>query len=149
MRVLIVDGHSVIFAWPEMLKLHQRRTVLAREAVVKVLTEYQDSTDTHVVVVFDGKGAKWSETTEPGGIQVFYSGADQTADDIIERLAALYAEKHDITVATDDLLEQQTVSTFGAVCVSAEGLAAMLEEARTQFSRQMKKFRHREGPRSR
>src|SRR5437763_6937307 len=85
MRVLIVDGHSVIFAWPEMRKLHDRRMILAREAVVKLLTEYQDVSGVHVVAVFDGKGSRASEETEPGGIQIFYSGADQTADDIIER----------------------------------------------------------------
>ena len=31
MRYLIVDGHSVIFAWPELRKLHNRRTEIAPE----------------------------------------------------------------------------------------------------------------------
>ena len=30
MRYTLVDGHSVIFAWPELRKLHTRRTELAR-----------------------------------------------------------------------------------------------------------------------
>jgi uncharacterized protein len=34
-RYLIVDGHSVIFAWPELRKLHARRSSLAREALIK------------------------------------------------------------------------------------------------------------------
>lgn len=102
MRVLIVDGHSVIFAWPEIRALHARRTALARNALVKALTEYQDNSDVHVVAVFDGKGPRASETTEPGGIQIFYSGANQTADNIIERLVAKYSQRHDITVATSD-----------------------------------------------
>ena len=143
MRVLIVDGHSVIFAWPEIRKLHVRRDALAREEIVKLLTQYQDSTGIHVVVVFDGKGARASETTEPGGIQVFYSGMDQTADDIIERLVAKYAEKHDITVATSDLLEQQTVTSFGGACVSAEGLRSLLGDARSELSRELKKLKRR------
>src|SRR5580698_928802 len=92
MRVLIVDGHSVIFAWPEIRAMHARRTALARDAVIKALTEYQDSSGVHVVAVFDGKGARANEATEPGGIQVFYSGKDQTADDIIERLVDLGGE---------------------------------------------------------
>lgn len=141
MRVLIVDGHSVIFAWPEMRKLHARRNILARDAVVKLLTAYQDFTGTHVVAVFDGKGGKWSETTEPGGIQVFFSGADQTADDLIERLVSKYAATNDITVATSDHLEQQTVSSFGANYVSAEELKTLLDEAQTQLTRDLRKFR--------
>ena len=138
---MIVDGHSVIFAWPELRQLHARRTARAREEVVRLLTQYQDASGAHVVAVFDGKGAKWSETTEPGGIQVFYAGADQTADDLIERLTARYAAAHEITVATDDLLEQQTVRTFGASTMSSAGLKSLLEETRARFSSEMKKFR--------
>jgi len=55
---LIVDGHSIIFAWPELRKLHARRSSLAREALIKQLRDYQDWTGVSVVVVFDGKGKK-------------------------------------------------------------------------------------------
>lgn len=143
MRVLIVDGHSVIFAWPEIRKLHTQRTALAREAVVKMLTEYQDSSGVHVVAVFDGKGAKTTEATEPGGIQIFYSGVDQTADDIVERLVAKYASENEITVATSDLLEQQTVNTFGATAISAEALRSLLDDARSDLDRRLKQHRRR------
>jgi predicted RNA-binding protein with PIN domain len=144
MRVLIVDGHSVIFAWPEVRKLHARRTALAREAVTKALTEYQDATGVHVVAVFDGKGERANEATDPGGIQIFYSGANQTADDIIERLVAKYATRHDITVVTSDHLEQMTVNTFGANWISAESLPALLDEGRETLSRELKKIKKRQ-----
>lgn len=140
MRVLIVDCHSVIFTWPELRAMHARRNVLARDALVKWLTEYQDATGAHVVAVFDGKGTRANEASEPGGIQIFYSGADQTADDIIERLAAKYGAQHDITVATSDLLEAQTVSTFGALTVSADGLQTLIEEARADVARALRKL---------
>jgi predicted RNA-binding protein with PIN domain len=39
---LIVDGHSIIFSWPELLALHQRNTAVARDSLVKTLTAYQD-----------------------------------------------------------------------------------------------------------
>ena len=141
MRILIVDGHSVIFAWPQMRAMHARRTALARGAVIKALTEYQDSSGMHVVAVFDGKGSRANETTEPGGIQVFYSGADQTADDIIERLVAKYAGLHEITVVTSDRLEQMTVNTFGASWVAAENLPALLDEARRTLDQELKKLK--------
>lgn len=138
MQVLIVDAHSVIFAWPELRQLHSRRMVLARDALTKILTAYHDYSGVHVVVVFDGKGKRFSEETEPGGIQAFYSGHDQTADDIIERLVAGYASQHQITVATSDLLEQQTVSSFGASCVSAEGLRTLLDESTDKMQKELK-----------
>lgn len=128
----------MIFAWPEVRKLHTRRNVAARDLVVKQLTEYQDFTGVHVAVVFDGQGGKVSEATEPGGIQVFYSGSGQTADDVIERLVAKYGSEHEITVATDDMLEQQTAITFGAQCVSAEGLRELLEATQTELARALK-----------
>lgn len=58
MRILLVDAHSIIFAWPELRKLHARKMMLARDELTRLLTAYQDSTGIKVVAVFDGKGAK-------------------------------------------------------------------------------------------
>ncbi len=143
MPYLIVDGHSVIFAWPELRKLHSRRTALARDELTKILTEYQDASGVRVVVVFDGKGEKSNEDSAPAGIQIFYSAAGQTADSIVERLVAKYAGQHEITVATSDFMEQQTVTSFGALVVSAEGLRDWLEHARRDLDRQIKALKKR------
>ena len=126
---LIVDGHSVIFAWPELRRLHSRRTSLAREALTKKLRDYQDWTETRVAVVFDGKGTSVSATSEPGEIQIFYSRAGQTADSLIERLASKYGKRYKLIVATSDILEQETAGACGAECISAEALRWLLEEA--------------------
>jgi uncharacterized protein len=138
---LIVDGHSIIFAWPQLLALQRRSGASARENLIKILTEYQDLSGVNVVVVFDGKGERINEVTEPGGIQIFYSNAGRTADEIVERLVAKYGHKHTITVATADLLEQQTVISFGAQCVGSEGLRRRIEDARTDFATEMKRRR--------
>ena len=140
---LLVDGHSVIFAWPELRVLHVRRMVAARDALVKLLTDYQDQSGVQVVLVFDGQGARTTE--EPGapdGIQIFYASAGQTADGIIERLVAKYAGRFRLTVATSDHLEQQTALSFGAAgCVSAEGLREVLAAAGREFERRARDHR--------
>jgi len=136
---LIVDAHSVIFAWPELRALHQRRMILAREALLKALTEYQDFSGVRVVAVFDGQGERVTETSEPGGIQVFYSGQGQTADDVIERLVAHYGHEHDLTVVTRDRLEAQTATTFGATCISPDLLQGVIRDARNAFDRDLKR----------
>ena len=92
-RYLIVDGHSVIFGWPELRRLHARRSSLAREALVKQLRDYQDWTGVRVVVVFDGKGKNVETISDPGEVQIFYSRSGQSADAIIERLASKYARR--------------------------------------------------------
>jgi uncharacterized protein len=130
-RYLVVDGHSVIFAWPDLRKLHERRTSLAREALIKRLRDYQDRTGIRVVVVFDGKGEQVTETAHPGDVHIFYSRRGQTADAIVERLASKYAGRFDLSVATSDYLEQQTVSACGATCISPETLWELIEDART------------------
>jgi hypothetical protein len=141
---MIVDAHSVIFAWPELRQLHSRRTLLAREALVKALTEYQDVTGIRAVAVFDGQGETSSGEQLPGGIQIFYSAAGQTADSIVERLAAKYASEHELIVVTDDIPEQETVTSFGATALSTGLFKQMLEEAEADLQRQIQQRRRQE-----
>jgi len=129
-RYLLVDGHSIIFAWPELRKLHARRSSLAREALIKQLRNYQDWTGMRVVVVFDGKGTKIEATSEPGEVQIFYSRSGQSADAIIERLASKYAQCFELTVATGDSMEAETVQACGAERISPEALRELLASAR-------------------
>ena len=130
-QYLLVDGHSIIFAWPELRALHDRRTGLARDALTRQLRDYQDWSGVSVVVVFDGRGTAVSHEALAGEIQIFYSRDGQTADSLIERLASKYAERFQLLVATGDYLEQETVSAFGAETISPEGLRHLLRDARS------------------
>jgi uncharacterized protein len=141
---LIVDGHSIIFGWPELAALHRHNGATARDNLVKTLREYQDISGVHVAVVFDGKGERINEVSEPGGIQIFYSSAGRTADAVVERLVAKYGHQHHITVATADLLEQQTVISFGAQCVGSEGLRRRIEDAKAEFAAELRRRRKAE-----
>jgi uncharacterized protein len=129
-RYLIVDGHSVIFAWPELRRLHARRSSLAREALLKQLRNYQDWTGVRVVIVFDGKGKKIDASSEPGDVQIFYSRSGQSADAIIERLASKYAKRFELMVATSDSMEAETVQACGAEWISPDALRAILSSTR-------------------
>ena len=141
-RILLVDGHSVIFAWPQLTALHRQRTERARNALVKLLTTYQDMTDFQVAVVFDGKGARTQKLpTDAEGIQIFYSESNKTADSIIERLVAKYAKQYQILVATDDHLEQQTVLSLGAEFMSTQQLQVELEYAERDFAQILDRLR--------
>src|SRR5438309_9832189 len=134
-RYLIVDGHSIVFAWSDLRKLHERRPSLARDALIKQLRDYQDWSGVRVVIVFDGKGPTVTGQSDPLDVQIFYSRRGQTADTIIERLASKYAARFDLIVATSDYLEQQTASAFGAESISPEILREILQEADTRKGR--------------
>lgn len=127
-RVLIVDGHSMIFAWPDLAAEHTRNARRARSQLLRSLRDLQDSSDWTVVVVFDGAGKRTTPSDEGEGVQVFYSSANRTADSIIERLVAKYAQTYHVTVATNDHMERTTVMSFGASAISSDTL---LEEIRS------------------
>src|SRR5262245_13987797 len=129
-RYLIVDGHSVIFAWPELRKLHARRSSLAREALLKQLRDYQDWTGVRVVAVVGGKVHTGEASSAPSEVQVLYSRSGQSADAIIERLASKYAKQYDLVVATSDSMEAETVHACGAESISPEGLRGLIVDAR-------------------
>ena len=126
-RYLIVDGHSIVFAWPGLRRLHAKRPSLARETLIKELRHYQDWTGVNVAVVFDGRGTRVSEQSDPHDVQIFYARGGQSADTIIERLASKYASRFEITVATSDFLEMETVNASGAMCISPDGLRKLLD----------------------
>lgn len=128
-KILIVDGHSMIFQWPELANRYAAHGAAVRESLVRMLTALQDGSDWTVAVVFDGKGVRASEAEEPCAIKVFYSRSGQTADEIIERLAAKYAADCDVTVATDDRLERMTVEAFGAFSISSHQLQGEISSA--------------------
>lgn len=126
---LLVDGNNVIHASPELLELHHRRRGRAHAELIGRLETYRDFTGEQVVVVFDGRGATTQEERPPGGIQIFYSSASKTADDVIEQLAIKYAAKFEITVATNDRAEQDIVVGAGGTAISAEMLFDKMEAA--------------------
>lgn len=140
-RVLLVDGHSMIFQWPDLTLQHARRGAGARETLVRMLNGLQDNSDWTVAVVFDGTGPKHSEASEPHGIKVFYSKDGETADSIIERLAARYSESYEVTVATDDLMERTTVESFGAISMSALQLREEIDAAGRELDQRLKRLR--------
>jgi predicted RNA-binding protein with PIN domain len=138
--VLLVDGHSVIFAWPELREKHAGRTGYARDELVRALRGFADASGWRVAVVFDGRGEKVGQE-ELDGVQIFYSATGQTADSVIERLVCQYATIREVTVATDDGAEQTTVDAFGGRWISTDGLRDLLQQTRSDFERDLKRYR--------
>lgn len=142
-RLLIVDGHSMIFKSADLARMHARNGAAAREEVIRRLKGFQDSTDWNVAVVFDGKGGRASDASEPHGIHVFYSASGQTADSVIERLAAKYAQELEVTVATDDHLERTTVSSLGGSAMSIVQLCEEIDAVNRDLAETLRRLKNR------
>ena len=138
---LVVDGHSVIFAWPDLRKLHDQNRAAARKALTDRLQHLHDTTDWRVTIVLDGKlgTAIASGVRKPTDMVVCYATADQTADSIIERLVGSSGVVKDILVITADEAEKLTVESLGAATASPTWLRKELELEGTTFTDELER----------
>jgi len=128
---ILIDGYSLLHSWPELAEGAPRHSEAARDALVEMLTRYQDACGTPVTIFFDGRGARRSKPKNAAGkpVEVLYSSAGQTADDLIERAAHRFQPYGEVLVVTDDFAERDTVSGFGGTVASCGNFIAMLQNA--------------------
>jgi hypothetical protein len=123
-QYLVIDGHSVIFAWADLRRVHDQNRAAARKALADRLQHLHDTTHWRVTLVMDGKLG----TAIPMGkrkttdMVISYATADQTADSIIERMVAASGVAAQITVVTADEAERLTVESLGAATASPDWL---------------------------
>ena len=130
-KVLIVDGHSAVFSTPDLAEIHQHDMRRARTELVRDLTHFQDTSDYHVVLVFDGKGEKLDqELRQEKDILVMYSKTNQSADAVIERIVAQHAKKFKVEVASNDRFVLDTISIFGAFPMSIRRMWELVEQGK-------------------
>ena len=140
-RFLIIDGHSIIHAWDDLRKLHLRseKRYMAREELLKKMRTLQDMTGERLVIVFDGTQSRLTEEREDGGVQIFYADAGHTADSVIERLAAKYAEQFTLRVCTADRMIWEGIRASGAYWISPDELKTELDRAESQMRQAIKR----------
>ncbi len=141
-RYLVIDGHSVLFSWPELRGLHQRQPRQAREELIRRLEKFHDAGSWELTLVFDGK-AGTAPVRRPGDMVVAYSKRDQTADAVIEALVASQKDRSTVTVVTADEAEKTTVEALGGFCVSPEWLKLEMESVLADFGETLSQVRRR------
>ena len=128
---ILVDGYSLLHNWPELARGKPRHSAAAREELVRILTQYQDASGTPVTIFFDGSGAPpgvpKNESTRP--VEVLYSKAGQTADDMIERAAHRFQPYGEVLAVTDDNAERDTVIALGGSASSCSNFILLVESA--------------------
>ncbi len=127
---ILVDGYSLLHNWPELAAGAPRHSEAARDALVEMLTQYQDACGTPVTVFFDGSGARRSKpkNNSSGAVEVLFSSSGQTADDLIERAAHRFQPYGEVLVVTDDFAERDTVSGFGGSVASCANFIRMIDQ---------------------
>ena len=143
---ILVDGYSLLHNWPELAPGQPRHSARAREELIHVLTRYHDVTGTPVTIFFDGSGA--SDRTPPydssPGVEILFSRAGQTADDLIERAAHRFSAYGEAMAVTDDLAERETVSGLGGLTSSCANFIRMVETALTELQDELRDYNRAE-----
>jgi len=115
-EVYLVDGYNVINSWPELLRL-KNQIGEARHELTQELIEYAAYEKYDMTLVFDALFTEDEERAEKHGAHftVIYTGAGETADSCIERLAYDFVrEGREVHVVTSDGAEQSVILGAGA-----------------------------------
>jgi uncharacterized protein len=143
---ILVDGYSLLHNWPELAPGKPRHSAAAREELIHILTRYQDAAGTPVTVIFDGATSKRGrpEKAEEPAVEVLYSRAGQTADQMIERATHRLTAYGEVLVVTDDFAERDTVLSLGGMVASCVGFIQTMESALADLQREIKHHNRKE-----
>ncbi len=146
---ILVDGYSLLHQWPELAPGKPRHSAAARAELVHLLTRYQDAISTPITIFFDGSGAPPGvpapESSDP--VEVLFSKAGQTADDLIERATHRFQAYGEVLVVTDDRVERDTVTGFGGLTASCSGFISNVQGVLAEFANELKQYNRTENQR--
>lgn len=143
---ILVDGYSLLHHWPELAPGAPRHSERARDELVQILTQYHDATGEPITIFFDGAGAPPNAPKKESSraVEVLFSRAGQTADDLIERAAHRFQEYGEVLVVTDDLAERDVVGGFGGSVASCADFIRMIGNALNDLSEDLKNYNRAE-----
>ena len=143
---ILIDGYSLLHAWPELAPGKARHTAAARDELIHQITRYQDVIGTPITIVFDGanKDIRLSSVESSRDVEILYSRTGQTADDIIERLAHRFAAYGEILAVTDDYAERDTVIAMGGLAASCTQFIRDVENAMVGLADELKHYNRNE-----
>ena len=107
---------------------------------------YHDATGEPITVFFDGAGSRRSKprNESAGTVEVLFSRAGQTADDLIERAAHRFQEYGEVLVVTDDYAERDMVSGFGGSVSSCANFIRRIGGALGELQDELKNYNRAE-----
>ncbi len=139
---ILVDGYSLLHSWPELAPGRPRFSATARDELVHLMRLYSDAVKIPVTIVFDGgghRGAK-GETQSTPEVEILYSKAGQTADQIIERVTHRMKDFGEVLAVTNDHAERDTVIALGGFASSCDSFIETVQRALSDLEREVKHY---------
>jgi len=137
---ILVDGYSLLHCWPELADGQPRYSECARDELIHVLTRYHDATGEPITVFFDGANAPGNAPkNEPvTAVEVLFSRAGQTADQMIERATHRFLDYGEVLVVTDDRAERDVVTGLGGMTVNCLNFIHTIENALKELQNELR-----------
>jgi hypothetical protein len=123
---IVIDGYNLIHAMPELARFVAGDLERARDGLVSKLAVYRSGRGVRVTVVFDGRSMAAQSGRPPGGIEVVFSRAPQTADAKIKTMLSLERSPRSWTVVTSDNSIVRYARDYGAKTIPSAEFAAKL-----------------------
>ncbi len=143
---ILVDGYSLLHGWPELAPGRARHSAAAREELVHRLTLYRDVIGTPITVFFDGAGAPANapKIVSSPEMEILFSTAGLTADDLIERATYRFKQFGEVLVVTDDFAERDAVISMDGMAASCANFIQSIEDALGELATDLKHHNRRE-----
>lgn len=99
---ILIDGYNLIRQSVELKRFERQSLEAGRKALIVWLSEYRNTKDHRITVVFDGwvSGPVQEERDYSSGIHIIYSPRGVKADDVLKRITASTDEE--ILVVSSD-----------------------------------------------
>lgn len=139
---ILVDGYSLLHAWPELAPREPRHSAAARDELVHLLRLYSDAVGTPVTVVFDGGGHRGTrqDLDSTAQVEVLFSKAGQTADQLIERVTHRMQPYGEVLAVTNDHAERDTVLAMGGFASSCDSFIQTVQNTLRDLEREVKNY---------
>ena len=139
-RDILVDGYNIIKNSATFRTVETRNFAAARAALITQLVHRYRHTPHHVIVVFDGDGTS-EQVSHDRRIRIIYSRYNETADNVIKRLAAeARATGREVEMYSNDGEVRQAVAQQGGGVHSVDQLTSQLNAPSRDVAR---RARHR------
>ncbi|MTI80718.1 MAG: NYN domain-containing protein [Firmicutes bacterium] len=136
----VIDGYNIIHAWPRFNKIREDSLGHSRDKLIEILSNYAASTGAKVTIVFDAHQVRHGveHVERINDVDVYYTGQDETADSLIERLVGDLYYKGRVYVATSDWDEQRIIFGRGAYRITPNELLKQIKDAQKETKRHNK-----------
>lgn len=159
---ILVDGYNLLHAWPDLAPDFPRHSEEARDELTRCLQQFQDEKGIPVSLIFDGSqssnsqgnqsksGKKPSKRTKKNpqdllmDVEVIYSPPGMSADNAIERVAYRLKDYGRVLVITNDTLERNTVTAFGATTMSCQSFIQEWHTSSTSLNQKISHYNRKE-----